>query len=129
VHAAGGDCAGVVIVDGLWGAWRTPKQEIDALYATIRAVADDPGATAPAPPAGLDPRTTYGYGLMAGPDFARRFWNAITMPVLAIETPASHTPVDERAERLSWFGGPTDLVMLERDDPTDVVAAIKAWRN
>jgi len=124
VHAAGGGCAGVVIVDGLWGPWRTPDEEINALYATIRAVADDRNATAPAPPSGLDPRTVYGYGMMAGPDFARRFWGAIRAPVLAIETPASSTPPSERDERLSWFAGPTDLVVLENDRPADIVAAI-----
>ena len=29
-QAAGGDCDRVVIVDGLWGAWRRPGEEIDA---------------------------------------------------------------------------------------------------
>lgn len=129
VHAAGGGCAGgVVVVDGLWGPWRSAEEEIDALYAGIRAIADDPGATGPAPATGRDPRTGHGYGVMVSAPFAHRFWGAIDQPVLAIETPASTTPAGERAERLAWFGGPTTLVELPHADETAVVRAVTAWR-
>lgn len=128
VHAAGGGCAGgVVVVDGLWGPWRTAEAEIDALYATLRAIVADPAAAAPPPMTGLDPRTTYGYGVMCSAPFAKRFWRAIDQPVLAIETPASTTPLGEREERLAWFAGPTTLVELAADDPRGVVDAIAAW--
>ncbi len=126
VHAAGAGCDRVVIVDGLWGPWRTPAEEVDAFYAMIRAVAADPTATAPAPESGLDPRATYGYGLMSSANFARRFWAAIDQPVLAIETPASITPPDQRAERLAWFADAT-LVKLKTAEPTRVVDAIQTW--
>ena len=56
VGAAGGDCDRVVVVDGLWGPWRRPAEEIDAFYAMIRAVAADPAATGTPPASGLDPR-------------------------------------------------------------------------
>ena len=127
VHAAGGGCSRVVVIDGLWGPWRTPEEEVDALYAMIRSVAEDRAATAPAPRSGLDPRTAHGYGLMGGANFARRFWGAIAMPVLAIETPASSTPASERHERLSWFAGSCDLVELDTSEPTAVVDAITTW--
>jgi hypothetical protein len=128
VHAAGGDCDRVVVVDGLWGPWRTPAEEVDAFYAMIRAIAADPAATGPAPTSGLDPRATHGYGVMASARFARRFWAAIDQPVLVVETPASTTPRDERAERVSWFGGATTVAELDTADPASVVAAIRAWR-
>jgi pimeloyl-ACP methyl ester carboxylesterase len=127
VHAAGGSCDRVVLVDGLWGRWLRPPEEIDAFYATIRAIASDPGATGPPPPSGLDPRATYGYGIMSSAQFARRFWASIDQPVLAIETPNSNTPREEREERLTWFGGPTTLVEVDTSDPATVVEAIRSW--
>lgn len=128
VHAAGGGCDRVVVVDGLWGAWRTPPEEIDAFYAMIRAIAADPDATGPPPSSGLDPRATYGYGVMSSAHFAQRFWAAIDQPVLAIETPASTTPRAERADRVAWFGGTATLVELDAADRTAVVDTIQAWR-
>src|SRR6476620_9207444 len=65
VGAAGGGCDRVVVVDGLWGPWRTPAEEVDAFYAMIRAIASDPAATGPPPASGLDSRATYGYGVMS----------------------------------------------------------------
>jgi hypothetical protein len=127
VAAAGRDADRVVVVDGLWGPWRTPPQEVDAFYGMIRAMAADPAATGPAPASGLDPRATHGYGVMVSARFCRQFWGAIEQPILAIETPASTTPRAERAERLSWFGGPTTVVELDAADPATVVAAISAW--
>jgi hypothetical protein len=127
IGAAGGYCDRVVVVDGLWGPWRGPVEEVDAFYAMIRAIAADPAATAPPPASGLDPRTSYGYGVMSSARFARRFWGTIDQPVLAIETPRSMTPRDERAERLAWFGGATTLVELDATDPATVVDAIRAW--
>jgi hypothetical protein len=127
VHAAGGGCDRVVVVDGLWGPWRTPREEVDAFYAMIRSIAADPAATGAAPAAGLDPRATYGYGVMSSARFAQRFWAAVDQRVLAIETPASITPRDERAERASWFGGAVTVVALDAADPTSIVDAIRAW--
>jgi hypothetical protein len=127
ILAAGGGCDAVAIVDGLWGAWQEPGAAIADMYANLRAILADEAAISAAPPAGLDPRATYGYGVNVSPAFTQRFWGAISCPVLAIETPASATPPAERAERLSWFGGPTTLVELDRDDPDAVVAAAAAW--
>ena len=127
VGAAGGDCDRVVVVDGLWGPWRRPADEIDAFYAMIRAIAADPAATAPPPASGLDPRARYGYGVMSSARFAQRFWATIDQPVLAIETPQSTTPRDERMERLAWFGGAATLVELDAADAAAVVEAIQAW--
>jgi pimeloyl-ACP methyl ester carboxylesterase len=127
VGAAGGDCDRVVVVDGLWGPWREPVEEIDAFYAMIRAVAADPAATGTPPASGLDPRATYGFGLMSSPRFAQRFWATVDQPVLAIETSRSTTPREERAERAGWFGGATTLVELDAADPVAVVDAVRVW--
>src|SRR6476619_5174878 len=59
VSAAGGDSDRVVVVDGLWGPWRLPAEEIDAFYAMIRAIAADPAAVTLPPASGLDPRASY----------------------------------------------------------------------
>jgi hypothetical protein len=127
VVAAGGDCERLVIVDGLWGPWRGPADEVDAFYTMIRAIAADPAATAPPPATGLDSRASYGYGVMSSARFARRFWGTVDQPVLAIETPRSTTPRDERGTRAAWFGGPTTLVELDEGDPVAVVDAIQSW--
>ena len=129
VSAAGRDCDRIVIVDGLWGPWREPREEIDVYYAMMRAIAADPAATGPAPDSGLDPRASYGYGVMSSARFARLFWATIDQPLLAIETPRSITPHDERTERMGWFGGATTLVELDTADPTAVIDAIRAWNS
>ncbi len=127
ILAAGGGCGAVAVVDGLWGPWLDAVVSVDLMYAGIRGVLDDDGATAPPPPSGLDPRATHGYGVTMSGEFARRFWGAITCPLLAVETPASPTPPEERAERLGWFGGSTTLVELASSREADVVAAVVAW--
>lgn len=129
VSAAGGDCDRIVIVDGLWDAWRDPSEEIDGFYAMIRAIAADPDATAPPPASGLDPRASYGYGVMSSARFAQRFWGTIDQPLLAVETPRSRTPRAERMERIAWFGGDAALVQLDMADPVTVVEAIQTWTS
>jgi hypothetical protein len=129
ILAAGGGCDAVVIVDGLWGPWQPADEAIEAMYANLRAILADEGAVAAPPESGRDPRTAHGYGVSVSPAFAQRFWGSITCPVLAIETPSSTTPPDERAERVAWFSGPATLVELPTADPATVVAAVEAWRR
>jgi hypothetical protein len=127
ILAAGGGCDAVAIVDGLWGPWLDEEVAIARLYAGLRAILDDEGAVGPPPRSGRDPRTVHGYGVSVSPAFAQRFWGSIACPLLAIETPSSTTPPAERAERVSWFGGPTTLVELDTAAPAAVVAAVEAW--
>ena len=127
ILAAGGGCDSVAVVDGLWGPWQEPEAAVDEMYVGLRALQADEASVTSAPPSGLDPRTTHGYGVHMSPAFAQRFWGAIACPVLAIETPASPTPAKERHERASWFVGPTTLVELDSDDPAAVVATVEAW--
>ena len=129
ILAAGGGCTAVAIVDGLWGPWSEADDAVAGMYANLRAIlADEPSIT-PAPATGLDPRTKHGYGVNVSAAFAQRFWGAITCPVLAVETPRSPTPAEERAERLGWFGGPTTIVELDDDDPGAVLAAVALARG
>jgi hypothetical protein len=126
ILAGGGGCESVAIVDGLWGRWSTAEEAIDGMYGGIRGLLDDDRATGPPPPSGLDPRTRHGYGVTVSAEFVRRFWGAITCPVVAVETPASVTPPDERAERMSWFGGDTVLMEVGTVAPAVIVEAIAA---
>ncbi len=127
VHAAGAGCGRVVIVDGLGGPWLGAREQIDEFYDSLRAIVDDPLASTPPPATGTDPRTRYGYGVNLSSAFVQRFWAIIDQPVLAIETPASTTPLDERAERITWFGGDAKLVELESNEPSAIVAAVLKW--
>lgn len=127
IVAAGSAASAAAVVDGLWGPWVGQTEAIDGMYASLRRILDDPGAVGPAPRSGLDPRAAHGYGVHVSPDFLRRFWGAVSVPVLAVETPASATPADEREERLRWFGGPVELALIESSDPSAVVPAIVDW--
>ncbi len=127
VLASGGGCDALVVVDGLHARFGTPAEEVAAMYAMVRAIAEDPAATAPAPPQGLDPRATYGYGVTVSAPFLQRFWAAIGVPVLVVETPASPTPADERAERAAWFAGPVTVVEVADAGPGAALAAVLPW--
>jgi hypothetical protein len=127
ILAGGRGCDAVVIVDGLWGRWLSADEAVDEMYAGIRRLLEDDGATSPAPPSGLDPRTRHGYGVTVSGAFAQKFWGAVSCPVLAIETPGSTTPPEERAERVSWFGGASTLIELDTAEPQRVVDAILTW--
>jgi hypothetical protein len=126
--AGGGACEAVAVVDGLWGPWpHTPEERVEVMYAQVRGVLADPGSRQAPPASGLDPRTAHGYALVITPRLCERFWGAIEIPTLLVETPASRTPLDERAERASWFGGPTDLIEVETTEPTDILRAVAHW--
>lgn len=127
ILAVGGGCGAVTIVDGLWAAWRSPDEQITELYAGLRKVLDDPGAIAEAPRRGLDPRARHGYGVQVSAPFCQSFWGSVSVPVLVVETPRSPTPRDQRAERASWFGGPSTLVECA-DDPRAIVDAVLSWQ-
>jgi hypothetical protein len=129
ILAAGGGCDAVAIVDGLWGRWLDAESSVDEMYDGIRRMLEDEPATAPPPAGGLDPRTRHGYGVTMSAELAERFWGSITCPVLAIETPASSTPPDERAERVSWFAGDTTLFELSSSEPLAVLDAIRDWHG
>jgi hypothetical protein len=126
--AGGHACEAVAIVDGLCGPWPvTPEERVEVMYRQVRAVLGDPGSHGPAPVGGLDPRTAHGYALVSTPRQCRRFWGAVDIPTLVLETPGSLTPRGEREERASWFGAPATLLELDSEGPREILGAIADW--
>jgi hypothetical protein len=98
--ALGGRVAGIVLVDPPTGPWPEEADEIQAAeYAWLRAVADDAEAQAPAPSGRTDPRTRHGLSPRHDCEYADKQRAAIPVPVLEL-------------------GG---------GDPTEVLAAVRAW--
>lgn len=127
ILAVAGGCERLVLVDGLWGPWPTPEGSVVASHARMRAIAADPAARGPAPAGAVDPKAHHGYGINAAPTMARLLWAGIAGPTLVIETTASPTPPGERAERLSWFGGPATLVEGVAPGQATVTAVVQDW--
>ncbi|MEO6318972.1 MAG: hypothetical protein ABIP36_09340 [Acidimicrobiales bacterium] len=127
VLAAGGGCSRVALVDGLHGPFDDGAAAVARMYAELRAIAGDPDAVGPSPAAGLDRRATYGYGVHVSAAFLQRFWGAVTVPVLAVETSASRTPSEARNERLAWLGGSTTSVVIDSISPVAVLAEVAVW--
>jgi pimeloyl-ACP methyl ester carboxylesterase len=120
--AAGGRASKLILVDGLGPPWLTVEEIVAGQQRFMRDLFGDPAALAPAA-AVPDPRLAHGSAPIWERDFIRDLRSSISVPVLAVETPASPTPTAERAERLKDYAGPTDLV----EAPTasaDAVAAV-----
>jgi len=111
--ALSGWVGGLVLVDGLGGAWTTPEQQVRAQTEWLRRKYDDPSFGS--------------YPLVWVESFARALRANVACPVLLIETPASITPAGEAERRAAQFRQPADLVRLGSPEPVRVVEAIKAW--
>ena len=130
VLALGGRAAGLVLVDGLGGPWRSTDEAMAAEYDWIRAVADDPEATGPPPAAGLDPRAAYGPGPDAGPnrELAREVAAGLPGPTLVVLTPACRLDENGVAE-LTGLMTAAKVVRLESRDPDEVAGVVRAWAD
>jgi pimeloyl-ACP methyl ester carboxylesterase len=106
--AMAGRASALVLIDGLGGPWCDVDAVVADQHAWLRAVRADPGALAP-PTSSPDPRLAHGFPTVweRAHTAARRA--AITVAVVAIETPESPTPAAERAKRLAQFGGDAAL--------------------
>lgn len=111
--AFAGWCGGLVLVDGLGGAWTTPEEQIVEQNKWLRAKFDD-----------LD---HVGYPHVWIEPFHAAMRANVRCPVLVIETDASLTPPEDAERRLQQFAGPARLVRLESSDPEPVVAAVTEW--
>jgi hypothetical protein len=124
VLAAGGRAAVLVLVDGLGGPWLTPTETAAATRAWVRGVFADRDSLAPAGDRRPDPRLAHGFP----PPWERRFIEglrgSITVPVLALETPASPTPAAEQRDRLASYGGAATLTRITSADPETVYSAL-----
>lgn len=87
--ALGGRASALALVDGLGGPWLTPTETIARERDWLRAVFDDPAATAPAPLGEVDPRFRHVVPRQTSLDLARRGASALSVPVLVLESPAS----------------------------------------
>lgn len=125
--AAAGRASALVLVDGLGGPWVSRSELIDAQHAWVRAVLADPAALAPPPAGALDPRLRHGFPSIWEREFTEARRLAITVPVLALESPASPTPPDERAPRVAAFGGDARVEDIAAASPQAVLSALSAW--
>jgi pimeloyl-ACP methyl ester carboxylesterase len=125
--AAAGRAAALVLVDGLGGPWISLGALMAAQHEWLRGVLADPDALAPPPVGALDPRLRHGFPSIWERAFTAARRSSIKVPVLALETPASPTPADERAERVAAFGGDAEWEEIADASPQAVVDALTAW--
>jgi pimeloyl-ACP methyl ester carboxylesterase len=100
--AAAGRVRVLVLVDGLGGRWHTPAEISDTQTAWLRRALDYHSGPAVSP----DPLLGLGFPDVWEPEFTRARRAAITVPVLALETPMSPTPPGDRETRTADFGTP-----------------------
>lgn len=117
----GGRASAVVLVDGLNGPWRTPRQAIEAGVEWLRRLADDPDAIAPPPPAGLDPRLRHPMGGLGNRAYAFRCAAAMPVPALIVETGGSLVPDDDVDALAVAHPAGAGVVRLETAEADEVV--------
>src|SRR4051812_19520676 len=119
--AAGGRASKLVLVDALGPPWMTVDEIVVGQQQFMRDLFGDPAALAP-PTSAPDPRLAHRYAPIWERGFIADHRRSITVPVLAIETPASPTPNDERNDRLADYAGSATLV--EQKELSGVVDAL-----
>jgi hypothetical protein len=125
--AAAGRASALVLVDGLGGPWVSWSDLMHVQHDWLHAVLADPAALAPPPVDALDPRLRHGFPSIWERSFTDARRNAITVPVLALESPASPTPSRERAERIAAFRGQARLEEIAEVSAQAVLDALMAW--
>jgi pimeloyl-ACP methyl ester carboxylesterase len=123
ILALGGRAAGLVLVDGLGGPWLGPV-EIDAQARDMRRqiLTTPPAISEPAPGAS-DPRATMVVGALDRA-FAVRQADAMPVPTLIVETPASPTP---DAPDLARHFAQATLCHLDAQQPARVAGIVRTW--
>lgn len=125
LFAAGGRAAGIVLVDGLGGPWRSHADAAAETRGWLRACLAD-GRLDDADDGRPDASVVHGFPPIWQRDFVEPLRSAVAVPVLALETPRSPTPADEREPRLASFGGRT-MCRLVSGDGVALAAAVVAW--
>ena len=113
VLASAGRASRLVLVDGLGPPWQTFDDLVADRHRWLREVFADAESLAP-PSAAPDPRLAHTFPSVWDPTFIGNLRRSITVPVLAIETPASRTP--DPTERLDDYAGPTTLLEVDSID-------------
>jgi pimeloyl-ACP methyl ester carboxylesterase len=122
---AGGRASQLVLVDGLGPPWCTFDEVVADQHRFLRELFADPDALAP-PTTVPDPRLSHPFSSIWERGFIHDLRSSISVPVLAVETPASPTPTEERAERLGDYAGPTDVVEARDTSAAAVADAVRA---
>jgi pimeloyl-ACP methyl ester carboxylesterase len=126
--ASAGRAAAVVLVDGLGDRWATMDELVVDQNRWLAGVLADPAALAPPPPPpGTDPRLAHGFPTVWERPYTEARRASITVPVLALESPASPTPPAQRDQRVASFGGPASWVAIPDAEPATVLAALEDW--
>jgi pimeloyl-ACP methyl ester carboxylesterase len=125
--AAAGRASALVLVDGLGGPWVSWSDLMHVQHEWLHAVLADPAALAAPPVDAFDPRLHHGFPSIWERTFTEARRRSIEVPVLALESPASSTPRDERAERIAAFGGDARVEAIAEVSPQAVLDALMAW--
>ena len=75
-----------------------------------------------------DPRLAHAFPSVWERHFVAGLRSAVTVPVLAVESPASPTAPAERAERVAMFGGGARFVTCDEATGQAVAAALENGR-
>lgn len=113
VLAAAGRVSRLVLVDGLGAPWCTLDELVADRHRWLNDVLGDPAALAE-PTTAPDPRLAHTYPSIWDRGFIKDLRRSIKVPVLAIETPDSHTPDPEA--RLGDYAGPANLLNVDSID-------------
>jgi pimeloyl-ACP methyl ester carboxylesterase len=113
VVASAGRASRLVLVDGLGPPWQTFDDLVADRHRWLREVFADPESLAP-PRTTPDQRLAHTFPSVWDRTFIANLRGSITVPVLAIETPASRTP--DPSERLADYAGPTTLLEVASID-------------
>jgi pimeloyl-ACP methyl ester carboxylesterase len=126
---AGGRAAAVVLVDGLGPAWQSNEDLEAASRRWVRGLLDDPLVDEPVE-VRPDTLAAHGFPSVWERRFVTQMRRQVTVPVLALESPLSVTPVGDRPERVGAFGGTASWMPVEAAEPEPVAAVLEkqpAW--
>jgi pimeloyl-ACP methyl ester carboxylesterase len=126
VLAVGGRASSLVLVDGVGGPWRTPREGIRAQRETLRAISADPHAMAPPPASGLDPRTRAARPGGGSRSFAETTVAALSVPTLVLESPGSPLPLDDVRD-LFRGAAAAEVFTIAEPDPKEVARIVTGW--
>jgi pimeloyl-ACP methyl ester carboxylesterase len=124
LFAAAGRAVALVLVDGLGGPWRSYPELVADQHRYLRDVFADPKALAP-PDSVPDPRLAHPFPSVWERAYVAGLRDAIEVPVLALETPASPTPRDECDERLGDFAGEARIIEISEASAAAVTDALR----
>lgn len=127
VLALGGRASALVLVDGVGGPWRSPREAIQSQRAHLRAVSDDADAMAEPPGRGLDPRVRASRPGGGSRAFAVTTVAALTVPTLVIESPRSPLDLDDVSDLFAGATAATEMVVIDDRDPKEVARLVTAW--